>query len=173
MAKRSMENADLFEIRDRQFSYDKDATAAIESEIENDNSLLLTDDDLIEIDDEKTKVIYVNRTIPIFRDNLLKFYDPDKNKLDPKYTDDFWFVGRDQILAFCKEKFNFGAWNTVNHWCNFYAFPIRKLPNGEPFLIYIEAINWALTYDNLMKAAKREQRLKGLDIVMVKYGAAC
>jgi hypothetical protein len=173
MKTRSTENENLFEIRDRQFSYDKGATAAIEAEIENDDSLLLTPEDLIEIDTEKTKVVYINRTIPVFSDNLLKFYDPDKNKLDPKYTDDFWFVGQEQILTFCKEKFNFGSWTTANAWRNLYAFPIRKLPNNEPFLIYVEAINWALAYDNLMQESKREQRLKGLEVLVAKYGPVC
>ncbi len=156
---------------ENQYSYNKEKTAAIREEINLNDDLLLTSDDLVEVDDDK--VVFIYKTIPIFTDNLLKKYDPVMNKLDPKYTDDFWFVGRESIVEFCKKKFGFSSWHTAKTWQRFYAFPVRFLPNGEPFLIYIEAINWALMYDNIVRDIKREKRTKNVEVIMKKYGKIC
>ena len=156
--------------RDR-FSCDEEKTALMLEEINSNDDYVLTPDDLIEVADDK--VVVVARTIPIFKDSLLKKFDPKKHKLNKKYTDDFWFVGRKSITAFCSEKFGVASWHTVKTWGELYALPVRYLPNGEPFLIYIEAINWAIMYDNIVKGIKREQRERCIRTMTRRYAKAC
>jgi hypothetical protein len=107
----------------------------------------------------KDQVVYVYRTIPSLSKALLKRFNPKIHRLS-KESDDFWYLGKEQILQFCKRRFGFESWKTAKQWQREYAFPIRHMPNGEPFIIYLEAINWALTYDNLMREAKQNEKMK-------------
>jgi hypothetical protein len=60
--------------------------------------------------------------------------------------------GRKEILAFFKEKYGITDWQTVRRWRKRFTFPIRYYPNGKPYLIPSEAIQWAINYDNLRTA---------------------
>jgi hypothetical protein len=51
--------------------------------------------------------------------------------------------GRKEILAFCHEVFGITSWQTVRAWKRRYGFPIRRLPNGRPFLLHDEAHKWS------------------------------
>jgi len=42
-------------------------------------------------------------------------------------------------------------WQTVRSWRDRFGFPIRYLPNGQPYILRSEAITWAITYDNRRK----------------------
>ena len=127
----------------------------------------LQDKDILSVPSDN--VVIVTRTLPVFNEILLDKFDPELHKLS-KEADDFWFVGRDSIVSFCKEKFGINAWSSVKSWMNNYSFPVRHLPNGEPFLIYIEAINWALAYDNMVRKVKLDERTKHLKELVNRYG---
>lgn len=115
------------------------------------------------------QIVYVYRTIPAMNSSLLKRFNPHVHRLS-KESDDFWYLGEKQILEFCKRRFGFRSWTTAKLWMREYAFPIRRMPNQEPFLIYLEAINWALTYDNLMRQAKLEETEENIGKVVKRYG---
>jgi len=62
--------------------------------------------------------------------------------------------GRGEIVAYCKEAFGISSWASVRDWKRRWAFPIRYLPTGRPFLIFAEAQKWAIRFDDLCRAEK-------------------
>lgn len=63
--------------------------------------------------------------------------------------------GRKSIIEFFQSTFDFpktkNPWQTVRSWKNRFGFPIRYLPNGQPYLIPSEAVRWAIIYDDKRK----------------------
>lgn len=118
---------------------------------------------------EGVKTVFINRIVPEINECLLKHFNP--YSVACNYDDHFWFTGKKQILEFTRKRFGFRGWDTAKKWIRNYAFPIRKLPNGEYFLIYIEALNWALAYDNLIRKLKSDRKNKHLGILVEKYGS--
>lgn len=112
---------------------------------------------------EGVKIVFINRVTPLINECLLdnfSVYD-----INCAQDNCFWFIGKKQILEFTKKRFGFRGWHTAQRWIRDYSFPIRKLPNGEYFLVYAEAINWALIYDNLirkMREGRSSKQLKSL-----------
>lgn len=70
-------------------------------------------------------------------------------------TDESFIRGRKNIIPFFLKKFNFDPpkdpWQTVRSWKKRFGFPIRYLPNGQPYLIPSEVTMWAITYDEKRK----------------------
>lgn len=148
---------------------------------EENQSQVSSIDDRTSIDDNLSKfikvspldgvrVLYVSRTIPVIDEELIDQFDPEVHNLDKKLTDDFWFLGKEQILKFCERKFGFSSQATLNKWVKDYALPVRKLPNGEVFLVYLEALNWAIAYSNLVRKAIRGMIDEHLGELAYKYG---
>jgi len=63
--------------------------------------------------------------------------------------------GKKNIIPFFLEQFNFeetkDPWQTIRDWKQRFGFPIRYLPNGQPYIIPSEAVKWAITYDEKRK----------------------
>lgn len=64
---------------------------------------------------------------------------------------DEWIVGREDILEYCKAKFDFHSWQSVRYWKKKYKFPIRYLPNRKPFFIVRELVAWSVEFDNIRR----------------------
>ena len=62
-----------------------------------------------------------------------------------------WIIGRKPIM----EAMGVSSWSTVRLWRDGYAFPLRSLPNGRPFVLRDEMIAWAITYSDLKKNEKK------------------
>jgi len=65
-----------------------------------------------------------------------------------------WIVGKENILKFSREKFNFHSWQSVRYWRKKYKFPVRYLPNGVPFFIVEEVIDWSIEFDRIRSQSK-------------------
>jgi len=118
---------------------------------------------------EGVKTVFINRVVPEISEALLDHFNP--YDINCVYDGTYWFTGKKQILEFTKARFGFHGWCTAKRWVKDYAFPIRRLPDSEYFLIYTEAINWALAYDNLIKKLKSDKKNKHLGILVEKYGS--
>ncbi len=70
-------------------------------------------------------------------------------------SDEVFVRGRKSIIEFFQKTFDFkqtkDPWQTIRDWKRRFGFPIRYLPNGQPYLIPSEAITWAITYDDRRK----------------------
>jgi hypothetical protein len=70
-------------------------------------------------------------------------------------VDEAFIRGRKSIIEFFLKKFNFGetknTWQTVRSWKRRFGFPIRYLPNNQPYIIPSEVTKWAITYDENRK----------------------
>jgi len=70
-------------------------------------------------------------------------------------VDEPFIRGRKNIIPWFLKKFSFdeskNIWQTVRSWKIRFGFPIRYLPNGQPYIIPSEANKWAITYDEKRK----------------------
>ena len=73
-------------------------------------------------------------------------------------VDEQFIRGRKNIIPWFLKKFNFeetkDPWQTVKKWKKRFGFPVRYLPNGQPYIIPSEATTWAIAYDEKIKNAK-------------------
>lgn len=59
-------------------------------------------------------------------------------------------TGKENVLAYFREKFNVHSWQTVKRWKK-KGMPIRYLESHAPFIIPSEIILWAVKFDELTR----------------------
>ena len=73
-------------------------------------------------------------------------------------VDEPFVRSRKNIIPWFLKKFCFeetkDPWQTIRDWKQRFGFPIRYLPNGQPYIIPSEVNTWAITYDENRKNHK-------------------
>jgi hypothetical protein len=115
------------------------------------------------------KVVYVTKALPQFNEALIYKFNPEIHKFNAA-TEDFWYVGYPDILKFCDKYFHINNQDSIREWTKIYAFPLRKFPNKTPFLIVIEAVQWAITYSNMVKKELEEMKNEMAGELKDRYG---
>jgi len=70
--------------------------------------------------------------------------------------DDELAIGRKEIMAFMRCK----SWNTVRESAKKYHLPLRRLPDGRPFILKYEVTTYFVTYDELVKENQKKGERK-------------
>lgn len=62
-------------------------------------------------------------------------------------------ANRINILKYLRTISYIHSWQTVRRWTKKYSFPIRHFPNGHPFVIKDEVVEWIIKFSDLNKVA--------------------
>jgi len=60
-------------------------------------------------------------------------------------------IGRKRIMAFFRLK----SWRTVQNWKAKKRIILRHMPNGKPFIICFEAVEFLIAYDDILKGREK------------------